>query len=296
MEKTFCNACPRRCNADREIGRGYCGVPDTFLVARAAKHFWEEPPLCAKGGSGTIFFSGCNLRCVYCQNYEVSHHALGLPMTDDELEDAMLRLADEGAVNINLVTPTQYAERLIPILKSFKAKRNLPIVYNCGGYESLETIKKLDGLVDVYLPDFKYASSELAKRYSGAPDYPEVAVSALREMLSQVGKPVFDENGLLGRGVIVRHLVLPGNRQNSMDVLRLLAERFGTSDYLLSLLWQYTPEFAKNSPYPELHRRVTTFEYRSVADLAEKLGFDGFFQEQESATPDFTPLFEGERH
>ncbi|MBQ7172693.1 MAG: radical SAM protein [Clostridia bacterium] len=296
MEKIFCNACPRHCNADREVGRGFCGVPDTFLIAHASKHFWEEPPLCGKGGSGTIFFSGCNLRCVYCQNYEVSHKAKGIFMTDEELEAAMLRLADEGAVNLNLVTPTQYAERLIPILKSFKAKCDLPIVYNCGGYESVEMLRTLGGLVDVYLPDFKYASGELAKKYSAAPDYPKVAEAALEEMLSQVGKPVFDETGLLKKGVIVRHLVLPGNRQNSIDVLKLLADRFGTKNYLLSLLWQYTPEFAKNSPYPELHRRVTTFEYRSVADLAVSLGFEGYFQEKESATSDFTPLFEGTEH
>ena len=295
MKKQVCNACPRHCGALRkEEGLGFCGVPQEFVVSRVSLHPWEEPPISGQNGSGTIFFAGCNLRCVFCQNKPISHGAKGRVMTEEELEAAMLDLCYQGATNINLVTPTHYAEALLPLLQRVKPKLGIPIVYNCGGYESVEMLQKLEGLIDIYLPDFKYASGEIAKKYSGAFDYPERAKEALGEMLRQVGSPVFAADGTLQTGVIVRHLVLPGNRKESEAVLRLLAERFGTKDYLLSLLWQYTPEFATDAPYKELHRRVTTFEYETVARLAETLGFEGFFQEKSSATVAYTPPFDEE--
>ena len=295
MEKQVCNACPRQCGALRKEGSlGFCGVPKEFVVSRFSLHLWEEPPISGKNGSGTIFFAGCNLRCVFCQNKPISHGAKGRVMTEDELEVAMLDLRDRGAANINLVTPTHYAEELLPLLCRVKPKLGIPIVYNCGGYESVETLQKLEGLIDIYLPDFKYASGEIAKKYSGASDYPERAEAALREMLRQAGGLVFGADGTLQKGVIVRHLVLPGNRKESEAVLHLLSERFGVKDYLLSLLWQYTPEFAKDAPYKELHRRVTTFEYEAVACLAETLGFEGFFQSKSSATAVYTPSFDEE--
>ena len=296
MEQQVCNACPRNCGARREdeTSLGVCGMPREFRVSRVALHLWEEPPISGKNGSGTIFFAGCNLRCVFCQNKEISQGGKGKILSADELEAAMLDLRDQGAANINLVTPTHYALSLVPLLKRVKPKLGIPIVYNCGGYEKVETLGALEGLVDIYLPDFKYASGEIAKKYSGAPDYPARAEAALCEMLRQVGRPAFSADGIMQKGVIVRHLVLPGNRKDTAAVLRLLAERFGVKDYLLSLLWQYTPEFALDSPYQELHRRVTTFEYKSTAELAETLGFEGFFQSKSSATAAYTPPFDEE--
>ena len=294
MEQKVCNACPRQCGARRIDANsfGFCGVPREFVVSRVALHPWEEPPISGKNGSGTIFFAGCNLRCVFCQNRPISHGGKGRVMTDAELEGAMLDLRDRGATNINLVTPTQYALSLAPLLERVKPKLGIPIVYNCGGYEKVETLEQLKGLVDIYLPDFKYASGEIAGKYSGAFDYPQVAEDALLEMLRQVGAPVYAADGTMQRGVIVRHLVLPGNRKDTAAVLTRLAERFGVKEYLLSLLWQYTPEFAMDTPYPELHRRVTTFEYKSAAELAETLGFEGFFQSKSSATAAYTPSFD----
>lgn len=288
----LCTACPRACGASREEGAlGVCAAPASFLVARASLHPWEEPFLSGTRGSGTVFFGGCNLHCVYCQNREISGGRVGKLLGDADLEALLLRLQSAGAHNVNLVTPTHYAERLRSVLAAVKPRLSIPVVYNCGGYEGLEALRGLEGLVDVYLPDLKYFSSEKAKKYSGAPDYFEVAVSALAEMLRQVGRPVFDENGLLTRGVVVRHLILPGNRLDSIALLRALAERFGADAFLLSLMSQYTPSFAKDAPYPELHRKLTDFEYRSVLQEAERLGFRGCMQERSSATDAYTPDF-----
>ncbi len=287
-----CRQCPRSCNTVRNAETvGFCGVPDTFRVARIARHHWEEPSVSGTRGSGTVFFSGCNLRCVFCQNRELSHDSLGTQMSDGELEDAILRLQDEGAHNINLVTPTHYADRLSKLLQNIKPKLHIPVLYNSGGYESVEMLKRLEGLVDIYLPDFKYLDAERARAYSKAADYPTVALTALKEMLRQVGACKFDEDGLLLRGVVVRHLVLPGGRKDSIALLRMLAQTFGSDAFLLSLMSQYTPDFAKDAPFPELHRRVTAFEYDSVLREAEKLGFDGYFQARSSATSAFTPDF-----
>lgn len=286
-----CHQCPRNCGVDRLSTVGYCGVPWNFRVVRAALHHWEEPQISGARGSGTIFFSGCNLRCVYCQNREVSRAVIGKEITANELLDVMLRLQDAGAHNINLVTPTQYAEQLARELERVKPKLQIPVVYNCGGYESVEALRRMDGLVEIYLPDFKYVDPSLAERYSGAADYCEVATAALREMLRQTGKPILDADGMMKRGTIVRHLVLPGCRQNSVAVLRHLADTFGTEDFLLSLMSQYTPEFAKDSPDSNLHRRVTSFEYDFVLSEVDRLGFSGNFQARASADSSYTPDF-----
>lgn len=287
-----CTQCPRNCKIDRSHGNvGFCGVPGELLVARAALHPWEEPFLSGTRGSGTIFFCGCNLQCVFCQNREISRGGAGQPITPDALADVMLRLRDAGAHNINLVTPSQYVLQLIPVLEKIKPTLGIPVVYNCGGYEKVEALRRLEGLVDIYLPDFKYLSSTLSKKYSGAPDYFEVALEALPEMLRQQPATVFDGDGMLLCGVVVRHLVLPGARGDSIALLTALAERFGTNAFLLSLMSQYTPEFAADCGYPELQRRLTTFEYESVLKKVEALGYEGCIQGRASASAAYTPDF-----
>lgn len=286
-----CNQCPRACGVDRKKTLGFCGVPDRFLVARAAKHMWEEPIISGKNGSGTIFFCGCNLRCVFCQNRAISHGAGGEEVSGEELERIMLRLQEEGVHNVNLVTPTPYAKDLRKVLLRVKPRLKIPVVYNCGGYESVETLRSLEGLVDVWLPDVKYYDGALSKRYSSAKDYYEVAVAALEEMLRQCPTLEYGEDGMLLRGVMVRHLVLPGCRRDSIVLLEHLAERFGANRFLLSLMSQYTPQFAMSAPDRSLHRTVTTFEYESVAGVAISCGFEGFFQSKDSATAEYTPDF-----
>ncbi len=289
-----CRICPRGCRADRTAGgTGYCGETSALRVARIALHPWEEPPISGKSGSGTVFFSGCNLGCVFCQNYRVSHEGLGREITEDKLAEEMLRLRDEGAANINLVTPTHFTEQIIRILEKVRPTLGIPVVWNSGGYELPETLERLAGLVDIFLPDFKYASGVLAKQYSDAPDYPEVAAAALRTMYRLVGDAQFGSDGMMKKGIIVRHLVLPGGRRDSQEVLHCIAETVPVSGIRLSLMSQYTPEFAMQCPYPELHRRVTTFEYESVVKEAERLGFDGYFQRRSSADACYTPPFEG---
>ena len=286
-----CVQCPRRCGLDRTHTNGFCNVPFSFYIARAALHHWEEPSISGTAGSGTIFFSGCNLRCVFCQNKDVSRGNLGKAVTEDELADIMLRLQEDGAHNINLVTPSHYAKQLSALLTRIKPMLRIPIVYNSGGYDLVDTLKHLEGLVDIYLPDIKYYSPELSARYSAASDYFTVAMDALAEMLRQTGTPQFDQNGLLQRGTIVRHLILPAQRHDSILLLRALRERFGSNVFLLSLMSQYTPCFAADTSFPELHRRITSFEYESVLRIVEELGFDGYFQERSSASSDFTPDF-----
>jgi len=287
----LCTQCPRACGVDRSETVGFCGVSEGFCVARAALHHWEEPIISGTRGSGTVFFGGCNLRCAFCQNYELSHAAKGKTVDGARLTKIFLDLQERGAHNLNLVTPTQYARQLVPILREVKPLLQIPVVYNCGGYESVDSLRALEGLVDVWLPDFKYYSRELSMRYSAAEDYRTVAEAALSEMLRQAPRPVYGEDGTLQRGVIVRHLVLPSSRADSIRVLRFLAERFGTDAFLLSLLNQYTPQFAAAAPYPELHRRVTTFEYESVLAVANELGFEGFLQGRASASASYTPDF-----
>lgn len=286
-----CYDCPRRCGADRETALGRCHAPQEFLVSRVSLHAWEEPPISGTRGSGTVFFGGCNLGCVFCQNRAIRDGALGERLDADALERAVWRLVEEGAHNLNLVTPTHYVRALVPFLARIRPRLPVPVVWNSGGYESVESLRMLDGLVDVYLPDFKYASRAFAERYSAAPDYPEVAADAVREMFRQRGAVSFDEKGLIKSGVIVRHLVLPGGRRDSEAVLDRLASLLPIPDVRLSLMSQFTPDFVDRDRYPELARRVTTFEYQRVLSHAMDLGFDGYFQARDSATAAFTPDF-----
>ena len=289
----ICRQCPRECHIDRQGEHyGFCASPDDFLVARIGPHAWEEPPISGSRGSGTVFFGGCNLRCVFCQNRAISHGGVGRKMSDDALLDAMLRLQDAGVHNINLVTPSHYTLQLARLLERARPLLHIPIVWNSSAYESVDSLRALDGLVDVYLPDVKYFSSAVSAAYSSAPNYYAVAVRAVEEMIRQVGDArLYSDEGTLLRGIILRHLILPGCRADSLDLLEALAKKFGTDAFLLSLMGQYTPEFAEDAPYPNLHRRLTTFEYQSVQKHATALGFDGFSQDLTSATSQYTPEF-----
>ena len=291
-----CTACPRECGIDRDAHRGYCGQSNAFRIARAALHMWEEPCISGTRGSGTVFFSGCNLGCVFCQNYRVSHRGQGIEISADALAQKMLELQEQGAHNINLVTPTHYAQQLVSVLEKVKADLHVPIAYNTGGYEKTETLEMLAPYVDIWMPDFKFGSAQLARDYAGAADYPEVAARAIAKMYALTGAVQFDGDGIMTGGVLVRHLVLPGCRKDSVAVLNQLARIVPVPDVRLSLMSQYTPEFATDAPYSNLHRRVTTFEYDSVMAHAERLGFVGYMQQRESATAKYTPAFEGDEN
>ena len=288
-----CFLCPRMCGADRQAGeRGVCAEGGEIRVARAALHRYEEPPISGERGSGTVFFSGCSLRCVFCQNKAVSRGgSVGRQISPRDLADIFFELRDMGAHNINLVTPTHFADGVIRALELARPTLGIPVVYNTSGYERVETLRRFDRLVDIYLPDFKYSSRELAKKYSAAPDYPEVVEAAISEMFRQVGKYIYGEDGMLKRGVVVRHLVLPSARRDSMAVLDRLSRIAPKNEILLSLMSQYTPEFAADSGCSELCRRVTSFEYDSVLDYALSMGFEGFMQGRASATARYTPDF-----
>ena len=286
--KAKCSDCPRKCGAIRP--QGVCHAPDGFLVSRIALHPYEEPVISGQNGSGTVFFGGCNLGCVFCQNKEISRGGKGIIMTDGELKKEIFALVEKGAHNINFVTPSHYTKRLAELLLDIKPKLPIPVVYNSSGYDSIESLKALDGLIDVYMPDLKYFSAELSKKYSKAPAYFEVAKNAILEMHRQCPSLVFGEDGTLKKGLIVRHLVLPTHRKDSENVLKALAEAIPPSEMLLSLMSQYTPEFCDEG-FPELSRRLTSFEYSYVSKIAIELGFDGFFQERSSASKKYTPDF-----
>ena len=292
--KIKCSLCPRMCNTDRENTIGYCGVKNTLRVARAALHFWEEPCISGEEGSGAVFFTGCNLRCVFCQNFQIARAQQGKEISVERLSEIFLELQDQGANNINLVTATHYVPQVIEALKIAKDRGlHLPIVYNCGGYERVETLKMLEGFVDIYLPDFKYMDKERAKRYSRAEDYPEVAKKALAEMVRQCGEAKFDEQGILKKGVIVRHLMLPGGIKDSKAVVKYLYETYGDQIYL-SLMNQYTP-LPHVAEYPEIDRKLKKFEYDRLVDYAISLGVEnGFIQEGETAEESFIPAFTNE--
>lgn len=289
MKLTACNICPRACGVDRSEIRGFCGEGKPARVAKTMLHRWEEPCISGEGGSGAIFFSGCSLKCVYCQNGAISRDGKGESLSASQLAELMLELQAQGAENINLVTPTHFASQIREALALLRGKLHIPTVWNTSGYETVETLRSLEGMVDIFLTDFKYFSAELAARYSAAPDYPDVAAKALLEMVRITGVPVL-EGGKLLRGTVVRHLVLPSHYRDSLDVLRQIDSLVGASSVLLSLMAQYTPEFLRGD-FPELSRRITTYEYQKVADEALRLGFDGFFQERDSATDAFTPDF-----
>ena len=284
-----CNICPRQCGADREIEKGYCSMPWEYTLARAGLHFWEEPPISGKNGSGTVFFSGCNLGCVYCQNYEISHGSVGKTISGERLTEIFDELISKGAHNINLVNPTHYAVALKKTLTEYKSK--VPVVYNSSGYEKVETLRSLEGLIDIYLPDLKYIKGEKSLRYSAAEDYFDFASKALTEMKRQCPENIHGSDGLMQKGMIVRHLVLPKNTNQSIEVLRWIAENLGT-DTAISLMAQYTP-YGKIEGYPELQRRITPREYDKVLDFAIGAGFKNIFtQEPSSANTEFIPDFD----
>ncbi|MBO5715632.1 MAG: radical SAM protein [Clostridia bacterium] len=287
-----CLMCPRGCLVDREAGeRGFCGVSNEFVIGSADLHFWEEPCISGTRGSGAIFFSGCNLRCVFCQNKDISREVVGKKYSEDELISKMLELQEMGAHNINLVTATPYSLFIAHVLEKAKKDLHIPIVYNCGGYETIDSLRSLDGLVDIYLPDFKYYDENLAKKYSSAPNYAEFSSKALVEMHRQVGKLTLDEKQIATQGLIVRHLVLPSHREDSKAVLKHISEILPANEVTLSLMRQYTPDFADENAPKNLKRRLTSFEYEDVLNFALSLGFDGFSQDKESAKRDFTPKF-----
>lgn len=288
MNYRNCRICPRRCGADRTVSPGYCGAEAEPKIARAALHYWEEPCISGKNGSGTVFFSGCNLGCVYCQNREISRGGVGKTVTVSRLAGIFRELEEKGAHNINLVTPTHFAPSIIEALDLYRPK--IPIVYNCGGYESAEALAALKGYVDIYLTDLKYFSPELSQKYSGAADYFPVAIAAAKAMIEQVGPPKI-EDGLMKSGVIIRHLSLPSHRRDSIAVMDALAE-LPEGSFLLSLMSQYTPNGALTG-FPEINRRVTTFEYRSAVDRAVELGLvNGYTQDRRSAKEEYTPPFD----
>lgn len=308
MSEEQCAICPRNCHAERGNGRyGICGMPERVYLARAALHMWEEPCISGKTGSGTVFFKGCSLRCVYCQNYEIAHteavafwhsgiQEFGAEKESGEvsierLAEIFLELERQGAVNINLVTPTHYT---LQILEALEIAKNyglaVPVVYNCGGYEKAETLRMLDGVVDIYLTDFKYMDAGLAGRFSHAPDYPDVAKCALQEMVRQQPQPEFDKEGIMHRGVIVRHLLLPGHVKNAKEVVKYLYETYGNCIYI-SLMRQYTP-LRQIADIPELNRRVTQREYDRLVDYAVSIGVEqGYTQEDGTAEESFIPDF-----
>ena len=291
-----CILCPRNCGVNRTTGQiGYCGMPADLRVARAALHMWEEPCISGSMGSGTVFFSGCNLKCVFCQNHSIALGDCGKVITIQRLAEIFLKLQEKGAANINLVTPTHYIPQIRDAL--LLAKENglkLPIVYNTGGYEKTESLRLLEGLVDIYLPDLKYFSAELSSAYSHAPDYFQVATTAIAEMYRQVGPSIFDEDtGMMKRGMIVRHLVLPGQTKDSKKVLRYLYETFGEHIYI-SIMNQYTP-LPHVANIPSLNRCVTTEEYDKIVNFALRLGItNAFIQEGETAEESFIPPFDME--
>lgn len=289
LSYTHCTLCPRRCGVDRTRGQlGFCKMPGQVHAARAGVHYWEEPVISGSFGSGAVFFSGCTLKCAFCQNYDISQENFGKPLTSAELRAAFERLIDEGVQNINLVTPTHFLPDILPALEP---KLPVPVVYNCGGYESVETLRQLEGKIDVYLPDFKYSNNALAKKLSSAPDYFETASAAILEMYRQVGKPVLEDDEMK-RGVLVRHLVLPGCVDNSLGVLDWVAEHFRSGDILFSLMSQYVP-MGRAVEMPPFDRRITELEYDSVLSYMMLLGIeDGYTQDFSSAERGYTPSFD----
>lgn len=290
-----CTLCPRNCHVNRLEGqRGYCGMDGRIFAARAALHMWEEPCISGKKGSGAVFFTGCNLRCCYCQNREIALGSSGREISPKRLAEIFLELQEKGAANINLVTASHYVPQIVEALASARNRgMELPVVYNCGGYEKKETLELLEGYVDVYLPDFKYMEEALARELSHAPDYPDVAKIAIKEMVRQTGKCEFDKDGYIKRGTIVRNLILPGHTRNSLKVLEYLHETYGNEIYL-SIMNQYTPVY-HHEKYPELNRKVTAREYEKVLDGAIAMGIEnGFFQDGETAEESFIPAFDYE--
>lgn len=291
-----CTLCPRNCRVDRTRGRkGYCRETEELVVARAALHMWEEPCLSGENGSGTVFFSGCSMGCVYCQNYRIARGLAGKKISVERLADIFLELQGQGANNINLVTPTHYVPQIVEAITLSREKGLcVPIVYNCGGYEKVETLQLLEGYVDIYLPDFKYMSQEIARKYSNAGDYFDYASEAIKEMVRQTGELAFNAYGIMTKGVIVRHLALPGYLDDSKEIIKYLYETYGDTIFI-SIMNQYTPLSNVERWYPEINRTVTDEEYRELVDYAVSLGVvNGFIQQGETASESFIPEFNGE--
>lgn len=288
----LCNLCPRKCNIDRspltENGKGFCGMGEQPVLARAALHFWEEPPISGEKGSGTVFFSGCNLKCVFCQNEIISSEKYGKTVSVERLKEIYSELIAQGAHNINLVTPTHYAHA---VAESLKTPLPVPVVYNCGGYESISTLKMLEGKISIYIPDLKYADNALAMRYSAAPEYFETATAAILEMYRQTGDYVINDDGIMQKGIIIRHLVLPGQLDNTKRVIDWVKSTFTDGQVLFSLMSQFTPN--KSCRLDELGRRLNKSEYEEIAEYLYDSGIeDGFMQELSSAKEEYIPPFD----
>ena len=289
MDYRNCRLCPRQCGVDRENGqRGFCGCPGTALVAKAMLHKWEEPALAGPGGSGAVFFGGCTLGCSYCQNAAISGGPVGTPVDSAGLRRIFEDLIAQGAENIDLVTPTHFLPTILPALEP---KLPVPVVCNCGGYERVETLRMLDGLIDIYLPDFKYYSSYYSERYSRAPDYFDVAVDAIDEMVRQTAEPVIDADGLMRSGTIIRHLMLPNLGSDTAHILRTIAKRWGT-EVFVSLMRQFTP-CTDLTDYPELLHPITDEAYAEACEQMAFLGLDGWTQDAEAISESFIPHFDG---
>lgn len=287
-----CKLCPRLCGADRTKKTGFCGAGNNIKLAKAYLHKWEEPCISYKNGAGTVFFSGCNLHCCYCQNNSISNELFGIEVTVEKMGEIFLKLQDDGADNIELVTPTHFVPQIIESLDKVKARLNIPVIYNTGGYELVDTIKMLEGYIDVYLPDIKYFSADVSARYSNAPDYFERVSEAVPEMIRQVGKLVFNKDGGIEKGTIIRHLVLPKQRHDSMKILDWINRNTSADDVMVSIMNQYTPFDFISDEFPELKRRITKMEYNSVVDHAAGLGLNGFTQEKSSSSEKYVPDFD----
>ena len=291
MPSVLCDICPRNCKKHRDdnSGGGFCKSGRLPKIARAALHYWEEPPISGDRGSGTVFFSGCSLKCVFCQNYKISAENYGKTVSVERLREIYKELEDKGAHNINLVNPTHYAEA---IARSLESPPNIPVVYNCGGYEKTETLKMLEGKIDIYIPDIKYSNDILAKKYSKAAGYFEIAKAATEEMYRQTGRFAIDENGIMKSGVIIRHLVLPGHLENTFGVIDYVSDTFAPGQILFSLMSQYMP-CGQAEKYPEINRRLNLQEYETVREYLENSDIeDGFIQELSSAKEEYIPEFD----
>lgn len=293
---SICNICPRKCKVERKISikdegkLGYCRCGMLPVISRAALHHWEEPCIAGTRGAGTVFFAGCNLSCVYCQNYEISEMRKGIEVSVERLREIYFELIAQGAHNIDLVTPTQYTHA---IFQSLREPLPVPVVYNCGGYESVHTVAFLRKKVQCWLPDLKYADSKAAERYSNAPDYFQVATAAIEQMFRQTGPYQLDSEGILQKGVLIRHLILPGQVENTKRVLEYVAETFEPGDVLFSLMRQYTP-WGRASEFPEINRPITDEEYEECESYMEALGIeDGYVQQKASSNANFIPAFDG---
>ncbi len=288
-----CEICPRDCKVNRKDGKqGYCKCDDKIKIALVSTHYFEEPCISGKNGSGTIFFSNCNLNCIYCQNYDISQEGKGKEVSIERLAQIMLEQQERGVNNINLVTPTMYVYQIIEAIKIAKANGlKIPIIYNTNSYENVETIKALNGFIDVYLPDLKYYSDEIAIKYSKAPRYFEVATKAIQEMYNQVGKPVFDENGIIKKGVVIRHLILPNHTQNSIHILKWVKENFD-DNVLISVMAQYFPTY-KAKKDKKLCRKISTAEYKKVESYMYEIGLNnGYMQDLGKHEEEFVPKFD----